>query len=133
MCSRREQLPRVIGVGPQWATTDVRHKCRSVGLSVSLTSRCVSRPSERADRHGFCGRERPLQADVASPILRGKQGSLYSITERRVPELIPVLGSQPAGDVSDKPGGRLPLLSARPAVTPATLKRAATNLAACWV
>ena len=48
----------------------------------------------------------------------------------RVPELIPVLGSQPAGDVSHKPGGRLPLLSARPAVTPATLKRAATNFAA---
>jgi len=48
-----------------------------------------------------------------------------------VPELIPVLiVSQPAGDVSHKPGGRLPLLSARPAVTPATLKRAATNLAA---
>jgi len=35
-----------------------------------------------------------------------------------------------AGDVSHKPGGRLPLLSARPAVTPATLKRAATNFAA---
>jgi len=35
------------------------------------------------------------------------------IAERRVPELIPVLGSQPAGDVSHKPGGRLPLLSAR--------------------
>ena len=51
---------------------------------------------------------------------------------RRVPELIPVLGSQPAGDVSHKPGGRLPLLSARPAVTPATLKRAATNFAAWW-
>jgi len=32
-----------------------------------------------------------------------------------------VLGSQPAGDVSHKPGGRLPLLSARRAVTPATL------------
>jgi len=30
---------------------------------------------------------------------KGK-GSPYSITERRVPELIPVLGSQPAGDVS---------------------------------
>jgi len=29
-----------------------------------------------------------------------------------VPELIPVLGSQPAGDVSHKPGSRLPLLSA---------------------
>jgi len=54
----------------------------------------------------------------------------YSITERRVPELIPVLGSQSAGDVSHKPGVRLPLLSARPAVTHATLKRAATNFAA---
>jgi len=60
---------------------------------------------------------------------KGK-GSPYSITERRVPELIPVLGSQPACDVSHKPGGRLPLLSARPAVTAATLKRAATNFAA---
>ena len=56
---------------------------------------------------------------------KGK-GSPYSVTERRVPELIPVLGSQPAGDVSHKPGGRLPLLSARPAVTLATLKKAAT-------
>jgi len=59
----------------------------------------------------------------------GKKGSPYSITERRVPELIPVLGSQPAGDVNHKPGGRLPLLSARPAVTLATLKRAAANFA----
>jgi len=49
------------------------------------------------------------------------KGSPYSITERRVPELIPVLGSQPAGDVSHKPGGRLPLLSAWPAATLATL------------
>ena len=43
------------------------------------------------------------------------QASPYSITERRVPELIPVLGSQPAGDVSHKP---------------ATLKKAATSFAA---
>jgi len=65
---------------------------------------------------------------------KGK-GSLYSVAERWVSELIPVLGSQPAGDVSHKPGGRLPLLSARPTVTLATLKRAATNFAArCeWV
>jgi len=59
---------------------------------------------------------------------KGK-GSPCSITEHRVPELILFLGSQPAGDVSHKPGGRLPLLSARPAVTLATLKRAATNFA----
>jgi len=58
------------------------------------------------------------------------KGSPYSITERRVLELIPVLGSQPARDVSHRPGGRLPLLSARSAVTRATLKRAATNFAA---
>jgi len=58
------------------------------------------------------------------------KGSPYSITERRVPELIPVLGSQPAGDGNHKPGGRLSLLSARPAVTPATTKRAAANFAA---
>ena len=58
------------------------------------------------------------------------KGSPYSITERRVPELIPVLGSQPADDVSRKPSGRLPLLSARPTVTLATLKRAATIFAA---
>jgi len=59
-----------------------------------------------------------------------KKVAQHSITERRVPELIPVIGSQPASDVSHKPGGRLPLLSARPAVTPATLKRAATSFAA---
>ena len=62
--------------------------------------------------------------------LKKGKASPYSIAKRRVPELIPVLGSQPAGDVSQKPGGRLSLLSARPAVTPATLKRAATNFAA---
>jgi len=35
------------------------------------------------------------------------EGSPYSVVEHRVPELIPVLGSQPAGDVSHKPGNRL--------------------------
>ena len=59
-----------------------------------------------------------------------RKASPYSITERRVSELIPVVGSQPAGDVSHKPGGRLPLLSAKPVVTLATLKRAATSFAA---
>ena len=40
-----------------------------------------------------------------------------------------VLGSQPAGNMSHKPGGKLPLLSARPVVTLATLKRATTSFA----
>jgi len=43
-----------------------------------------------------------------------------STTERKFSIL--VLGSQPAGDVSHKPGGKLPLLSARPAVTPQPLR-----------
>jgi len=60
----------------------------------------------------------------------GKKGSPYSITERRVPGLILVLGSQPTGDLSHEPGCRLPLLSARPAITLATHKRTATNFAA---
>jgi len=54
------------------------------------------------------------KARIAHPAhvagVKGK-GSPYSITERRVLELIPVLGSQPAGDVSHKPGGRLTILS----------------------
>jgi len=65
------------------------------------------------------------------PLCEKGKGRPYSITVRRVPELIAVLGSQPASDVSHKPDGRLPLLSVRPTVTPlATLNRAATNFAA---
>jgi len=78
-------------------------------------------------------RQTDRRPTVTKTLLRvGKKGkgSPYSITERRVPELIPVLGSQPSGDVSHKPDGTLPLLSARPAVTLATLKRAAANFAA---
>ena len=58
------------------------------------------------------GRIRPNFTPARTTI----KASPYSIAERRVPELIPVLGSQPAGDVCHKSGGRLPLLSARPAV-----------------
>jgi len=63
------------------------------------------------------------QSDIFA-FKKGK-GSPYSIPERSVPE--------PAGDVSHKPGSRLPVLSARPAVTLATLKRAATMQFRCPV
>jgi len=69
------------------------------------------------------------RAAIGSTTVKGK-GSPYSITKRRVPELIAGLGSQPVGNVSHEPGGRLPLPSAKPAVTLTTLKRAATNFAA---
>ena len=61
----------------------------------------------------------------------GKCGTDVAVSG--LPELIPVLGSQPAGDVSHKHGGRLPLLSTRPAVTLATFRKAATNFAAWWI
>ena len=36
-------------------------------------------------------------------VVKGKKGNPYSTVKRMVPELIAVLGSQPAGDVSHKP------------------------------
>jgi len=54
--------------------------------------------------------------------VKGK-GSPYSTAQCRVLELIPVLGSQPAGDVSYKPGSRLPLLSARRELPSQPLRR----------
>ena len=87
---------------------------------------------EKGDRF-FIPRPRDIQAtkDRDGDHLRVKVAHtrLPSVGFRN-PKLIPVIGSQPAGDVSHKPGGRLPLLSARPAVTAATLKRAVTNFAA---
>jgi len=71
----------------------------------------------------------PLLLTAGPPAVRKRQ-PILDYRAYRVPGLIPVLGSQPAGDVSHKPGGKLPLLFARPAVTPATLKRAATSFAA---
>jgi len=67
---------------------------------------------------------RAIPGDGRDMTLRGLKGkgSPYSIADRRVPELIPVLDSQHAGDVSHKLGGRLPLLSARPTVTIAPLR-----------
>ena len=75
------------------------------------------------------GRLRYYTESLNTKTASGK-GSPHPIAKCRVPELMPVLGSRPAGDVSHKPGGRLSLLSARPAVTLATVNMAATNFAA---
>jgi len=91
--------------------TDDDLEARNRNAAIALTR--VTKMCETTHLHSKKGKARP-----------------YSITECRVPELIPALGSQPAGDVSHKFGGRLPLLSARSAVTPATLKRAAISFAA---
>jgi len=77
-----------------------------------------SLPPARGWRRGIYWRHHGNSCYSRRAIAVKGKDSPYSITERRVLELIAVLGSQPAGDVSRKPGGRLPLLSARPAVTP---------------
>ena len=68
---------------------------------------------------------------VTPPVsVKKEKGSPHSTAKRRVPELIPDLGSQSAGGVSHKPGVRLPLLSAKTAVILAALKRAAASFLA---
>ena len=95
----------------------------TTGLLQILKFRCINK------MNGNRLAKTVLFVVVHTAVVTVKRHSPYSITERSVPELIPVLGSQHAGDVSHKPGGRLPVLSPRPAVTLATLKRAATNFA----
>ena len=109
-----QRLRRRLKLQPQIASVEFQRRRDSVRLSNATVVRC----------------NLPAAQNIHIYRVSKSKGSPYSTTERRVPELIPVLGSQPAGDVSHKPGGRLPLLSARPAVTPATLKRAATDFAA---
>ena len=103
----------------------------------SLSSHCFYKPAHRRQQTSprRARNSMPLHMAVNSNsvALSGEyigKGSPYSVDKLRVPELIPVLGSQPADDVSHKPDGRVPLLSARLAVIPATLKRAATSFAA---
>ena len=87
----------------------------------------------RDSLHVTCGLTACTLGSAPGPTLGNEYGKtlpFLPFTKRRVPELIPVLGSQPAGDVNHKADGRLPVLSARPAVTPTTLKRAATNFLA---
>ena len=67
----------------------------------------------------FIGWQEQSGLDALPPATSDSDGQrqYHTRTERRVPELIPVLGSQPAGDRSQKHGGKPPLLFARPAVT----------------
>ena len=103
----------------------INHNCTTLTVQ---KKRCKTLETNGlTDRHQIT-----LFSTLHENSINGKKGkgSLYSTAKLRIPELIPVLGSQPAGDVSHKPDGRLPLLSARHAVTLVTLKRTATNFAA---
>ena len=99
LCRRRTVAVRWVSC---WRDFVVRWRRRRV--SESTTSDTWWTDSEHSSVSSPAATPQP-------PHLKGK-GSPYSNTERRV------LGSQPAGDVSHKPGGRLRLLSARPATYP---------------
>ena len=80
------------------------------------------RGHERSDlvvlrQHGKCPLKRHVVMGAIWVLVHHKRWYSHTQNERRVPELITVLGSQPAGDRSHKPGGRLSLLSAKPVVT----------------
>jgi len=107
------------------ALTEITKKYyREHQQNITRSSASLKPGGEKHKQHISPSRRRRCFGGIIKEVKKvGPKGSPYSITERRVPELIPVLGSQPAG-------GRLPLLYARPAVALATLNRAATNFAA---
>jgi len=51
----------------------------------------------------WSGQKQNSSSNFFRALCKKGKDSPYSITEHRVPELIPVLGSQPASDVSHKP------------------------------
>ena len=87
---------------------------RRLDLRTGVRQRSHQPAGHRQNEPSDTSRRRHLQRCVrtAATLPRcqssRKRSRLYSISERRVPELIPVLCSQPAADVSHKPGGRLP-------------------------
>jgi len=83
----------IVGCQATITQTDCQTNNKSkqkVTITASPASVCESHALDKYDKEG--------------------KGSPYSITECRVLELIPVLGSQTAGGASHKPGARLPLL-----------------------
>ena len=97
----------VSGSGISWAICKSALRSRQITTPAphhSVFYRPDALPAAQQQRQSTEGRS-CLQSNSSSS-KKGK-GSPYSITERRVPELIPVLGSQTAGDVNHKHGATL--------------------------
>ena len=116
----------------QQSTVRQRQKYRPIGLSVVLFS---SKFFSLTNEHVFnicvfgctinsCG------AIYMARTITGESSVRNVSLKQKLTQHLPKVLSQPAGDVIHKPGGKVPLLSARPAVTFATLKKAATSFAA---
>jgi len=123
MTTRRYQTPPPFRCCP-WCVSNcagARVMTRRVVVTCDIhTARRARDPRDSCPTHGHIGYNNHLLNYLK-----------VKVVHTRLPSVgFTVLGSQPASDVSHKPGGRLSLLSARPAVTFATLKRAAANFAA---
>ena len=119
LCQRRDRVVRnSVDDGRQKKLPDWQQAGRLSGREADETRRSFDETVNDA-RPLTCNLrlQHTLAGVSAKTYCKTGKGSPYSITEHRVPELIPVLGSQPADDTSHKPGGRLPLLSTGPAVT----------------
>ena len=112
------------------ATPDLRLPSQPQGIT---TPRPV--PSSLLGDRGTCVCKQPSVSVVWSCWWTTMLRTLANCTPHAVSN-VPLCRAQtnttPTGIGGDKPGGRRPLLSARPAVTPTTLKRAATSFAAWW-
>ena len=131
LVSRLQRFVVVVGLHCDDNPISVARFRRVAGRLLSaLLARASNKPRQTATAERYS--TPPRLQDIRPPpllqnftlhcLFKGKGGP-YSTAERRVSELIPVLGRQPAGDVSHKPGGKLPSLFARPAITLTTLKR----------
>ena len=106
--SRRRQVCRACRRRPRQPPRSGASRARRSPTSRSTSSRNASstrstsrRPTETRSPTRSPSATHRFHTLLILFIERGK-GNPYSIIKRRAPELIPVLGSQPAGDVSHK-------------------------------
>ena len=89
----------------------IRHSL-SADVQIIITSTALTHCPVRTQAGIDLGLDEIGRSICTACLVVSKKVSPYPTAERRVPEVMPVLCSQPAGDASHKPGGRLPLLSA---------------------
>ena len=116
-------------------------RCQQIRSAIRMIIDEARKAQARRDRKATGGdRWKILQLQPTQPT--AGQISIHRVKKVKVAHTrLPIVwfrswyrfySSQPAGGGSHELSDRLPLLFARPAVTPATHKRAATSFAACW-
>ena len=101
---------------------NVRHGrwvcCHGNIIVVIIISNIAGRRLQQLEQSYSTTSSRPFLTNNSSSSSNDACETQYTKHVHALMDKIPVLGSQPAGDMSYKPGGRLPLLYARPAFYP---------------